>query len=466
MPTLFEQKGSGVPYKPQTNSLSGYLQTQKSTPKVQLSGLGSALPPVSGSLASVVGGGTNQGMIPKATTPLKSVTTPDGNKIEYHAPVKNESGDTNATNVQARNQATQVAGSTSSVDQKPYLDGSGNNTNTNPNASFPGLINSIADKSSQPSADYNRIQGQIAENLAKQRQLTQDYAQKDKNIQGTAGFLTQATGLEGLLNRQYGLGQSALSNEYSGLSSQLGAANTQQQTQQSGLISAAGLAQPQLGNIGSQQYYNPLNQGGSATGTLPQQAQDFVNSLAQQVMAGSMTRGDAESRLSTYGVTGIQALNNALGSNFNTNASNASAATTAQGQQIGTFATSANAALDKLESDFNNLPTTLKAGIPATIGIEQWLGQSLGNQSLSTYQTTLHDARAQLSGVLSTAGGMTPTSAEDTAKTYLPDNMTAGQLSSKIAAARALVQQKVDAFQQSGKQNQGGSNNQTTGFNW
>jgi hypothetical protein len=42
---------------------------------------------------------------------------------------------------------------------------------------------------------------------------------------------------------------------------------------------------------------------------------------------------------------------------------------------------------------------------------------------------------------------------------YLPDNMTSSQLAAKIAAAKALIQQKVSAFTQSGAQggNTGGS---------
>lgn len=327
------------------------------------------------------------------------------------------------------------------------------------NGLYGQLVADLANRSTQSGNDYKAAQDEAKRISDQQTALTQEFAQKDKNIQGTAGFLTQASGLEGQLQKQYDIGQGALASQYAGATNRLGAANTQQGLLQQALQQAAGLAAPQLGNIGSQQYYNPVNQSqsggsaGTAMSSLPPQAQSAIQSYAQQVKSGQMTRADAESRLSAYGITGTNALNEALGSGFNTNASNASAGTTAIGQQVNTYATSTNAALDKLASDFANLPDWQKLGIPGTIGIEQAIGQFFGNDKLSTYKTTLHDARAQLSGVLSTAGGMTPTSAGDTAQTYLPDSMTKDQLVAKIAAAKTLVAQKVSAFQNSGSQN-------------
>ncbi len=172
-----------------------------------------------------------------------------------------------------------------------------------------------------------------------------------------------------------------------------------------------------------------------------------------------MTRDIAEGELNAYGPAGLQALNSALGSGFNTNASNASAKTTAQGQQIQTAADSTNRALDTLSTAFNSLPAVQTGGIPLTNSVAQWIGANMGDAALQTYKTNLADARSQLIGVLNSAGG-TPTGNEATALQYLPDNMTVSQFNQNVGTAqnpgivRQLVQQKVGAFTTSGQQNQ------------
>lgn len=201
---------------------------------------------------------------------------------------------------------------------------------------------------------------------------------------------------------------------------------------------------------------NPVN-GGGTTGTLPAAAQSFVNSLATQVQNGQMTRDEATSQLAAYGTAGLQALNTALGSGFNTNASNASAATTATGQQIQTAADSTNKALDTLSSSFSALNGLQTGGIPLTNSIAQWIGSNLGDSALTQYKTNLADARSQLIGVLNSSGG-TPTGNESTANQYLPDNMTPAQFTQNVGTVqnpgivRQLIAQKVASFTGSGSQ--------------
>lgn len=334
---------------------------------------------------------------------------------------------------------------------------------TNPPPTFSGLVSQIP-QSAQGQGPVNPAAKAASDRVA---EIEKNIGELRSHL-GTnqAGYLTGGLTTPVAMGRAQVLGQTEAAQEQ-GLGIEQQAAQDQlknelatQQQGTAGLTTAAGLIAPQLAGF-NQQSFNPATgqfgggtQGATALSQLPPQAQTAIKSYAQQVQAGQMTRADAESRLSAYGVAGTNALNEALGPSFNTNASNASAQTTAIGQQVQTYAQSANAALDKLTTDFGGLPAWQKLGIPGTIGIEQGIGQFFGNDKLATYLTTLHDARAQLTGVLSTAGGMTPTSAEDTAKTYLPDNMTADQLASKIEAAKSLVQQKVQAFTQSGQQNQ------------
>ena len=424
------------------------------------------------------------------STPVKSIVTPDGTTTTYHAPATNK-GKTSATPSASTSGTTPGILPTTSADKYSRQTGQLNpgyfDTNTpapalenKPTTYTPqdlgvngvsqgGLIGNAVAQSQNPSAAYtvaqenaNKINQQIEDAKAQMAKQTSDI-----NQSGT--WTSRALGEQGQANIQNAATLSALGSQYQGAQQQLGAANTQQGLQQSALGTAIGANAPMQVPY-SNQVISPSNINGGGTGQvgqLPQQATDYINSLAQAVKEGRMTRGDAESRISTYSQPGLQALNTALGSSFNTNASNASASTTATGQQVNTFATSANAALDKLNTDFINLPDWQKMGIPGTIGIEQALGKFFGNDKLSTYQTTLHDARAQVTGVLATAGGMTPTSAGDTANAYLPDNMTKDQLAAKIAAVKTLIAQKVQAFQQSGAQNgTSGGNASGSGFGW
>ena len=313
-----------------------------------------------------------------------------------------------------------------------------------------------------------------------------DFRQKEAEqfgkIEGQPIPLEFQQGREQVLGRQYAAQESALqsgvTNALENQGQQFTAAQQQAQrgatTAQAGYSGAqtqaqraSGVAENVLGQVApiqvpySNQIIQPgmLGQTGGTTGQLPQDAQTAVQSYAQQVKDGSMTRGDAESRLSAYGIAGTNALNEALGTSFNTNASNASAVTTAVGQQIQTAAHATNQALDTLSSLFNNLSPLQTQGLPVTNSIANWIGGALGSQALSQYKTNLADARSQLIGVLNSSGG-TPTGNESTANQYLPDNMTKAQFDANVGTAenpgivRQLVAQKVSSFTKSGLQNQ------------
>lgn len=196
----------------------------------------------------------------------------------------------------------------------------------------------------------------------------------------------------------------------------------------------------------------------SGTSTLPAAAQNAVNLQIQKVQSGLSTVADAESALSAYGQAGVNALQQGLGSSFNTNASNASAGTTATGQQIQTAAGATNQALDTLSNLYSQLPSLQTGGIPLTNSIANVIAGALGSKGLTAYNTALADARSQLIGVLNASGG-TPTGNEATTLQYLPDNMTVQQFNQLVGTAqnpgtaRQLVAQKVAAFTQSGLQN-------------
>lgn len=110
-----------------------------------------------------------------------------------------------------------------------------------------GLIANAVGQSQAPSQAYIDAQNEANQIQNQETATAQDYAQKTNNIAGTAGFLTQQNGEQGLLNNQYNTVQGALANQYAGATNRLGAANTQQGLQQSALGTAISANQPITG---------------------------------------------------------------------------------------------------------------------------------------------------------------------------------------------------------------------------
>lgn len=124
------------------------------------------------------------------------------------------------------------------------------------NGLYGKLVTDLANRSQQGSPDYQRIQDE-------RTALAKDYAQKTNNIAGTAGFLTQQTGLQGQLNNQYNTVQSNLTNE-------LSYANSQEQLKQGALGSAINASAPQFPSYYNPQF-NPVTNTYSQTGGGPQE---------------------------------------------------------------------------------------------------------------------------------------------------------------------------------------------------
>lgn len=407
------------------------------------------------------------------TTPVKSQTTNnvDGSSqtTTYHVP-----DSTTVDSSTSKNTATQGTGSSNPT---VVEDGTINSQTPNQSPSaFAGYLGGAASGASAAAST-----GLTQEQEAYQKAQQENDA-LNQSIKNEAGTLANMQGNPIPIEFQQGRGnivQGIYENQQAKLASQLqnetnlaGVGNTSQGQGITGLNTAASTAAPNQVPY-SNQFIDPTTGqpiGGGQAGQLPAATQSFVNSLSQEVQSGAMTRADAESRLSSYGPAGLQALNTALGPNFNTNASNASAGTTAVGQQIQTAADSTNKALDTLSSSFSSLSGLQTGGIPLTNSIAQWIGSNLGDASLTQYKTNLADARSQLIGVLNSSGG-TPTGNEETANQYLPDNMTPQQFQQNVGTAqnpgivRQLVAQKVSSFTGSGlQQNSSGSSDGTPMF--
>lgn len=329
-----------------------------------------------------------------------------------------------------------------------------NATNVTQPMTYSGMVQNNYERAGQPSQQYTDLTNQAQEAYKKAANFGKEVGQAQLDVTTNPEYsIDTGVGLGNRIAQNNGLEMKSLNDTASGLGNLAGLANTQQANQNSALYNNASLRQPVQVPY-SNQFIDPTTGqpvGGGANGGNLQQS---ASSIAQRVQNGEMSYDAGVQALSGYGAMAPQALLGALPQGFNVQASNANAAAqSASIQQTGTLggqitkaADSANQSLTKLEQDFNKLSSLQTGGIPATNNVANWIASSFGQDALSAYTTTLHDARAQIQGVLSTAGGLTPTGAAEAAQTYLPDNMTPAQFKSKVAAAKELVRQKVSAF--------------------
>lgn len=357
-----------------------------------------------------------------------------------------------------------------------------------PNADYTNTQQQLISQSQQPSQAYIDAQNEAKRISDQQTQLSKDYAQKDANIQGTAGFLTQATGLEGILQRQYDLGQNALASQYqgatnrlgaantqqsiqqSGLTSALGAANTQQQIQQNGLLGAAGFAQPQQVPY-SNQYINPITGqpiggGAGANGSL----QDAVSRAVSMINSGT-SYNDAAATLSGYGQGGLNALNQALPQGFDITQSNAKAqAGAASTLQTGTIGGELQKSAETVKQHMSTLKDAYSQlgaqfGIPLLNAGVNAIATQFGSGALQSYNIALQNVRDELAKIL--GGGSSTDGSRATAHALLPDNMTPQQIDAAIKTSTELMNSKISEYTKvSGSNTGGGSSGSTTGFNW
>lgn len=135
---------------------------------------------------------------------------------------------------------------------------------------FPDIVTSLANRSTTASPEYTQaMKDAEAYNKSLQESLSNE-AKGEATLLGQAIPLGDQEGQAQVLRNQYLKQQQALGAGFQGASNLLGAANTQQQIQQTGLGTAAGLTQPQLGAVGTQAFYNPvtgLPEGGSSANT-------------------------------------------------------------------------------------------------------------------------------------------------------------------------------------------------------
>lgn len=475
---------------------------------------------------------------PEASTPLKKTTTNnvDGSSVihEYHAPDVNSGSNSQAykdATTSAQTAAKTIGGSytpetgytpgilgggststpatstgtsygPSTGPNSDRLDVNGNLLSTGtpaPQATFPGIVNSLANTSqtgsqnattatagllnSQSANDSLKQQAQdIGDKYGSQIMKTSNYGNALAGSytngaglapvsQGLAGQAQQTTAAE--VAGQKAAEDAALapidreltaqSQAQSGLASAGSTANTQQGNVQSGLTSAAGAYQPQLGSYG-QTYYQPGQVNGTNGNNLDPQKQ--ASSLAQDVINHRTTYDQAIAAMGYAGSAGTAFLNNAITSAGGNPLSLQAEGTTqqsvinTQGQQVAAYQ-SAHQQAQNLQSQLTDLIKTFGLNpndlSVANLGIQKIAKETSGSQYqiLANY---LADVASRYAQILTPTGGSQTDTTRDTA-TGMLSGIANGK--SIIDVMNALDQQAQAVI--AGVQTTGGGNGATAG---
>lgn len=248
--------------------------------------------------------GNNPGLIAPKNQDVKShtVTNVDGSTVSqtYHPtaqplvsstkPANDANGGASSANPNAKMQ--EVSGGTPGT---PSPTPNPTPTPSSVPPTYAGLVGQVAQGASQPNKIYTDA-------VTKAEEVNKQLAQSRMNeAQGLADNannpipLRFQQGRAQVLQNQYLQQQNALAGEYQGATSLVGSANTQQGLNQSGLISAAGLAAPQGYGLTTQPY-NPLTDtfGGGGTGGAIDRATQAGNISTAQSFAQDYNTGKAK----------------------------------------------------------------------------------------------------------------------------------------------------------------------------
>lgn len=130
--------------------------------------------------------------------------------------------------------------------QNKFFQGTGQgNGQGGANTTFPGLIRTLGTTAGTSTPEYRAAQEQYLKANQALADLRAQEAIQNANIMGSRTNLAEAGGEQGLLQNLAAGKEAALTGEMNAATGAMGAATTQQQTQQSGLAAAGGLVQPQ-----------------------------------------------------------------------------------------------------------------------------------------------------------------------------------------------------------------------------
>lgn len=226
-----------------------------------------------------------------------------------------------------------------------------------------------------------------------------------------------------------------------------------QQLKQSALQEAGGLTAPVAGAT----FFGTPETGGMV-GTGAGSMADAVALQAQKLQNGTTDPASAKAALAAYGQAGINALQTALGPNFNLNAAAGSAAAQQQNTELAGTATPAAEAqiytkalgdytdLQNYTANVDSFGSLLTGGMTAADGttinptdakyanktIAQFRDQ-LSSPAQAQFDSTLAALRAKVSGMLSIGGSETPTQLSSDANSIIDGSAPVGTLQATLS---------------------------------
>lgn len=400
---------------------------------------------------------------PTATTALKSTSLPDGTKYEYHAP-ETPAVEKTSTNYSSSNPATFPG----LINTQANVSSNAANTGAeNYNTANIGLINSL---------DQNKILSQRAQEIANTAgQTISDIGRK--GAMGQAGYRTTGTSPVGEGNsavlgqttaaQQQAVAQGAnmeLQGTSQGLTAQgqtqlgfnqAGSMGLQSQGQGiTGLGNIAGQISPQLGDIGSKQYYDPLNPGQSGQGGLD------IQGTAKDIIEGRMTIDQGNTTLGgNVGLTNmLRDEIKKLNPNFNFAQSSTMAGTQGSIQLAYDYADKALTNLDTIMKSMKGTSNITPLNTARNIAS---LLTGIGSEKTREYVGAVNALRASYSSLLQSAGkASTPSIADAQAFSEIPDYPTENDLKGIKKNFETLGKAKTDVY---GNPGQSGTSGGSTG---
>ena len=259
--------------KPATTTTSGVLSGLYNTAKNAVSGLinkpATTTPtktypaiPVPAATSSFSNANSTSSM-PTPSTPVKSITTPQGVTTTYHAPTPEAKAPvatpaktttsvpqntvtqpvqsqpqvySGMINQQSQAPVPQQSTPTPAPVPSPYSD-----TNQ---ATYSGLINTAANRSNEASAEYKAAMEEYNKASNDLAEFKKQTAEQTKGINTSGTWTSRALGEQGQANIQNSATEAAITNRMNAASAVLGAANTQQGLQQGMLSTAIGAKAP------------------------------------------------------------------------------------------------------------------------------------------------------------------------------------------------------------------------------
>lgn len=333
-------------------------------------------------------------------------------------------------------------------------------SSTNP-PTYTGLVSTLANKSSGPSQDYLDQQARanaFNDQLVKSKQEEATQLQQNSSQPFTLAF---GGGREQQIQKGYLDQQNALATGFQGASTLVGAANTQQSTQQQGLTSAVSATAPILGAYGQANYGIGGNTGGGGI----QPTDPFYATLqnyAKQAAAGQYSSIPSS-------ITGNAVLNDQMNQMAKQiNPAYNPITSTAQGNVLSTIPAleSANTAADgiknKIQSYLSANPQLNPSELAAGNVLQQWIqGKQLTDPKYQTLFNYLDEYTNTLVPILGVGGNPTNLKTE-IAQGFINGAASGASISEVLNNMAQLAAGKIQDIR-SGATGGGTVSNSTTG---